>query len=252
MKTSNAPQTAREALMVMREAFRDQAAVGVSSAGELVYVNPDRPGNTSIDVASPDEVRNVLTAKIENELARSHTSIEQLRTHIKKTLPSLAAVDFRADNPAIPVLLCEWEELLKQTDPVRSAEFQTDKRMMARREKLVDFLRNCLPAEGELTPLPNNHYEARISASVDQQQQILGAFEVNQYRDIDTALNITKQLVKDSPRLNDLRILMPARAEAKREVSHLHHAPANQFAAALQQLTRLRHTRQSTPDKSLA
>lgn len=229
--------------MVMREAFRDQAGVGVNPAGELVYVNPDRPDKASVDLASPDDVRKVLAAKIENELARSHTSIEQLRTHIKKNLPSLGKVDFEPGNPAIPLLLCEWEALLKQTDPVRSGEFQTDKRVMARREKLVDFLRGWLPTGGDLTPLGNNQYEASIHPSIEQQAQMLEDFEHNNYRGIDASLNITKQLVKDSPRSNDLQILMPGRRDAKREVIPLRHAPETAAAAALQALTRSRQVR---------
>lgn len=243
MKSIPARQTAQEALMVMREAFRDQAGVGVDPAGELVYVNPDRPDKAAADRASPDDVRKVLAAKIENELARSHTSIEQLRNHIRKNLPSLERVDLAPGNPAIPLLVCEWEALLRQTDPKRSIAFEADKRAMARREKLVDFLRGCLPGGGDLTPLGSNQYEATIHPSTEQQAQMLEDFEHNAYRAIDASLNITKQLVKDSPRSNDLQILMPGRRDAKREVIALRHAPEQAAAAALRALTRSRHLR---------
>lgn len=120
---------------------------------------------------------------------------------------------------------------------------------MARREKLVDVLREALPKNGVLTPLNDNRYEATLVATEAQQEEMLTAFTNNKYRSIDTSLNITNQLVKDSHRANDLQILMPARGDIKRETIHLNHAPANQTADALKNLTELRHTRQTEVSK---
>ncbi len=249
MRASQAHQTVNDALMVMREAFRDQAEVGVNSDGNLVYINPSRKNQDLASRPDAEIVREVLAAKIENELASQWRSLDELRRHIKTKLPSLAEIDFKPENPAIPLLHHEWEELLKETSPVSRAEFVLNKRVMARREKLVDVLREALPKEGMLTPLNDNRYEATIVASEAQQEEMLTAFINNKYRSIDTSLNITSQLVKDSHRANDLQILMPTRGDIKRETIHLIHAPAQKTADALKKLTELRHTRQSEVSK---
>jgi hypothetical protein len=175
--------------------------------------------------------------------------LDELRRHIKSKLPSLAEIDFKPENPAIPLLHHEWEELLKETNAVSCAEFVSNKRVMARREKLVDVLREALPKNGVLTPLNDNRYEATLVASEAQQEEMLTAFTNNKYRSIDTSLNITNQLVKDSHRANDLQILMPARGDIKREKIQLNHAPAEQTANTLKHLTELRHTRQTEVSK---
>lgn len=249
MRASQAHQTVTDALMVMREAFRDQAEVAVNPDGNLVYVNPSRKDQDPASRSDPEMVRIVLAAKIENELAAQWRSLDELRRHIKSKLPSLAEIDFKPENPAIPLLHHEWEELLKETNPISRAEFVSNKRVMARREKLVDVLREALPKNGVLTPLNDNRYEATLIASEAQQEEMLTAFTNNKYRSIDTSLNITNQLVKDSHRANDLQILMPARGDIKRETIHLSHAPAEQTADALKNLTELRHTRQTEVSK---
>jgi hypothetical protein len=249
MRASQAHQTVNDALMVMREAFRDQAEVGVNPDGNLVYVNPSRKDQDPASRSDPDMVRVVLAAKIENELAAKWRSLDELRRYIKSKLPSLDEIDLKPENPAIPLLHHEWEELLKETNPVSGAEFTSNKRVMARREKLVDVLREALPKDGVLTPLNDNRYEATLVASEAQQEEMLTAFKNNKYRSIDTSLNITNQLAKDSKRANDLQILMPARREIKRETIQLNHAPAEQTADALKHLTELRHTRQAEVSK---
>jgi hypothetical protein len=235
--------------MVMREAFRDQAEVGVNPDGNLVYVSPSRKDQDSASRSDPEMVRVVLAAKIENELASQWRSLDELRRHIKTVLPSLAEIDFKPENPAISLLHHEWEELLKETNPVSRAEFVSNKSVMARREKLVDVLREALPKNGVLTPLNDNRYEATLVASEAQQEEMLTAFTNNKYRSIETSLNITNQLVKDSHRANDLQILMPARGDIKRETIQLNYAPAEQTADALKHLTELRHTRQTEVSK---
>lgn len=249
MRASQAHQTVNDALMVMREAFRDQAEVGVNPDGNLVYVNPSRRDQNPASRSEPGMVRAVLAAKIENELASQWRSLDELRRHIKSKLPSLTEIDFKPENLAIPLLHHEWEELLRETNPVSGAEFASNKRVMARREKLVDVLREALPKDGVLTPLNDHRYEATLVASKAQQEEMLTAFTNNKYRGIDTSLNITHQLVKDSPRDNDLQILMPTRGDIKRETVHLINAPAEQTADALKKLTDLRHTRGSEVSK---
>jgi hypothetical protein len=249
MRASQAHQTVNDALMVMREAFRDQAEIGVDPDGNLVYVNPSLKDQNPASRSEPGMVRAVLAAKIENELGAQWASLDELRRHIKTKLPSLAEIDFKPENPAIPLLHHEWEELLKETNPGSGAEFVSNKRVMARREKLVDVLRKALPKNGVLTPLNDSRYEATLVASEAQQQQMLTDFANNNYRTIDVSLNITKQLVKDSYRTNDLQILLPARGDIKRETIHLNRAPAQQTADALKYLTQLRHTRQTEVSK---
>jgi hypothetical protein len=250
MRASQAHQTVSDALMVMREAFRDQAEVGVNPDGNLVYINPSRKDQDRASRPDPEKVRSVLAAKIENELAAQWRSLDELRRHIKTKLPSLAEIDFKPDSPAIPLLHHEWEELLKDTDPVGRAEFASNKRVMARREKLVDVLRKCLPSDGILTPLNDNCYEATRTPSKAQQEEMLNAFNNNKYRSINTSLNITNQLVNDSRRTHDLQILMPARGGIHRETIHVNHAPAQQTANALKKLTELRHAPQAEISKN--
>ncbi len=249
MRASQAHQTVNDALMVMREAFRDQVEVGVNSDGNLVYINPSRKNQDLASRPDAETVREVLAAKIENELASQWRSLDELRRHIKSKLPSLDEIVLKPENPAIPLPHHDWEELLKETNPVSGAEFASNKRVMARREKLVDVLREALPKNGVLTPLNDNRYEATLVASEAQQEEMLTAFTNNKYRSIKTSLNITNQLDKDSHRANDLQILMPARREIKRETIQLNHAPAEQTADALKYLTELRHTRQTEVSK---
>lgn len=245
MRASQSHQTVNDALMVMREAFRDQAEVGISSDDNLVYVNPNRRDQDSAIRSDPDAVRGVLTAKIENELAPRWGSADELRRHIKAKLPSLADINFKPGSAAIPLLHHEWEQLLKETNPVRCAEFVSNKRVMARREKLVDVLRQALPKDGVLTPLDDNHYEVTLTASQADQAEMLQSFENNKYRSVDPSLNITHQLVKDSRRTNDLQVLNPPRHDIKRETIHLEHPKPKQVADTLKKLTELRHTRES-------
>jgi hypothetical protein len=246
MKPSTQFQTVNEAMLVMREAFRDQVQVAINRQGDLVYANHHRNNTAPIDLTDPEKTRSVLTAKIENELASSFKSLAELRGHIKEKLPSLREVDFKPDNPAIPVLQCEWEALLSQTDPAKRAEFDHSKKIMARREKLVDFLRNSLPPNGEITPFADNLYEATLTPSQEQQERLLNAYENNAYRSINSTLNITDQQVKDSRRDRDLHMLMPATPDKKRDVVHLKNAAPEQTAAALRELTKQRHTRRTS------
>lgn len=248
MRASQSHQTVNDALMVMQEAFRDKAEVGVSAHGNLVYVNPNRNTQHSAIRPDPDAVRGVLIAKIENELAPRWGSADELRRHIKAKLPSLADINFKPGSAAITRLQHEWEQLLKETNPAGCAEFVSNKIGMARREKLVDVLRQALPKDGVLTPLDDNHYEVTLSASQADQEEMLESFENNKYRSVDPSVNITHQLVKDSRRSNDLQVLMPARHDIKRETIHLEHPKPEQVADTLKKLTELRHTRE--PDVS--
>lgn len=249
MRAPPVHQNVNEALMVMREAFRDQVEVAVNRDGNLVYVNPHLNSQDPACVPDLDNVRSTLAAKIENELAPACASIEELRRHIKTRLPSLSDVDFKTDNPAIPFLQCEWEELLKANDPVACAEFVSTKKVMARREKLVDFLRKSLPPAGGLTPLEDNLYQITLLPSTKQQNQMLQKFMTNANRGINTSLNITQQLVKDSHRANDLHLLMPSSASERRIVVHLKNAPADQTAEALRKFTEQRHTHQTAKNE---
>lgn len=243
MRASQSHQTVSDALMVMREAFRDEVQVAVSSDGNLVYVNPNRKEHDPAVRPDPDTVRGALTAKIENELAPRWGSADELRRHIKAKLPSLAEIDFNPNSAAIPLLHHEWEELLKETNPVGCAEFISNKKVMARREKLVDVLRQSLPMDGVLTPLNDNRYEATFTPPQADQEEMLRSLENNKYRGIDPSLNITHQLVLDSRRTDDLQILIPTSDDKKRETIDIKHLPAKQTADALKKLTERRHTR---------
>ena len=249
MHASRSHQTVSDALMVMREAFRDQAEVGVSSDGNLIYVNPNRKQPDPVSRPDPATVKAVLTAKIENELAHRWRSADELRRHIKDKLPSLAELDFKSDSAAVPLLHYEWEQLLKEANPTGCAEFISSKRVMARREKLVDVLRQSLPKDGVLTPLRDNRYEATFIPTKIAQEEMLRAFDNNKYRGIDTSLNITRQLVLDSRRTNDLQILMPAGDGMKSETVHLKHPEAEQTADTLKKFAELRHTHEHKVSK---
>ncbi len=239
MRASQAHQTVSDALMVMREAYRDQTEVGVNPDGNLVYVNPNRKDQGPASPSDPKMVRIVLAAKIEQELAAQWRSLDELRRHIKSKLPSLAEIDFKPENLAIPLLHHEWEELLKETNPVRRAEFVSNKRVMARREKFVDFLRSCLPSGGAIIPFTGYRYETSVVPPKEQQEQILEKFKKNDFRKIDTRLNISAQLVTDSHRQN-LQIHLPAIASESAVIIELNHATPEATAAALRKLTERR------------
>ncbi len=246
MKAYQAHQTVNQALIVLRQAFLDEAQVAINSDSNLVYVNPARRDPAPFKIPDPVAVREILAAKIEHELAPFHNSMDALRLHIKQELPSLNEVGVKEDDQVIPSLLHEWEEMLKQIDPAGSANFAKDKRIMARRETLVKFLCSCLPASGTLTPLDGQRYEALLTSSPEQMQMVLDSYQNNGNRSIDPELNITNQLIKDSHRQDDLHVLIPTEIGARRGATQLKFATKEATADALRTLTAERHRRSDT------
>lgn len=222
--------------------------VAIDDRCNLSYVNPDLPGKAVPVKPDMDAIRRVLSAKIENELAPFSNKMTALRAHIKRKLPSLDKLELRDGDPSVPLLQYEWEEILKQTAPAEHAACLSGKRVMARREKFVDFLRSHLPPGGAIIPFYGYRYETSVVPTKGQQEQLLDKFEKNDYSKIDTRLNISAQLVMDSNRQN-LQIHLPAIASESAVIIELNHATPEATAAALRKLTERRHQLTSADTK---
>jgi len=233
MKAKAADQSVREALQVLKLATISRQAVAVDREGKLVYARAAPPASSGLDALD------ALTSKIELELSRHASGLSEVREHlIPEHLPSLASVKAASGArmvAAIEQLAVEWHDFVKTHDKSAHDEWQ---QTQLRRYDFLNQVDQGMPLGIKCSAEDGVVAASTLTLSRDDTRLLLDRLTNSPYGEIDPALGIALQTVKDAPRTESIRIKLPGSADGLLQPSELKLSfPApSALVAALQSL----------------